>query len=575
MKFFISIFLLLYLTIPSCKQESHHPEMNHSLPSGIQTGGSLFELDENWILPNHQTFRFGELKGKPFLISMFYSSCQSVCPRIVDDLKRISGEIKKKTNQSPKIILVSFDPEKDTPEKLNEYLSEMKLDSNWYLLHGKEEQVRTLSVILGINYKKLGSGDFNHSAIISLISKEGNIQTRVEGTSANIDSILNSFWKTAFRPFFLFGSIHIFTTILLWLSILFSIINSPFSISSVEWHSYEMIFGFARAILIGFLFTAAQNWTGKILLREKRLQLIFILWFFGRFGFIQNTIISSVAIGLDIVCDFFVLYYLIPPLLQKGQEHNRIIITLQTLFSLCHLLVILSLLQYFPSGNSLHFIHMGVFTVICYIMIIGGRIIPFFTTNAVKAANPTKNIYVEKIISVLCILFLASEFSVYYFPRIYIFSSLSCFVLFIVHLLRLCLWKPWVTRKTPILWVLNLGYLWMILGFLCLGLYHLGKFPLSSSLHIFGLGAIGVFIYGMICRVSLGHTGRKIQASKPIVFAYILINISVLIRVCLPWSGEFFLAYSLSGLGLVASFFIFLLSYAMILILERPDGKIG
>ncbi|BDA79266.1 SCO family protein [Leptospira kobayashii] len=193
MKFTIFIFLIFYMTISSCKEESHHLGTDHSLPSGVQTQGSLFELDENWTLPGNQTFRLAELKEKPFLISMFYSSCQSVCPRIIDDLKRISGEIKKKTNQSPKIVLVSFDPEKDTPERLKEYHSKMKLDSDWYLLHGKEEQVRTLSVILGINYKKLGSGDFNHSAIISLISKEGNILTRVEGIGASIDPILNGY----------------------------------------------------------------------------------------------------------------------------------------------------------------------------------------------------------------------------------------------------------------------------------------------------------------------------------------------------------------------------------------------
>lgn len=390
--------------------------------------------------------------------------------------------------------------------------------------------------------------------------------------------LLNSnhtFWKTAFRPFFLFGSIHIFIAILVWLSILFSILNSPFVISSIEWHSYEMIFGFARAILIGFLFTAAQNWTGKILLREKKLQLIFVLWLLGRFGFTQNTIISSIAIGLDLLCDFCILYYMAPPLLQKGQEHNRIIIILQTLFSLFHLLAILSLSQYFPSGYSLHFIHLGLFNVICYIMIIGGRIIPLFTTNAVKGANPTKNIYIEKIISGLCLLFLASEFSVYYFPQIYILSSISCFILFLVHSFRFCLWKPWSSSQIPILWVLNSGYLWMILGFLGLGFYHLGKFPFSSCIHIFGLGAIGVFIYGMITRVSLGHTGRRIQVGKSIVFAYILINISVLIRVCLPWFGQSSLAYSLSGLSLFVSFLIFLVSYTMILILERPDGKTG
>lgn len=132
-------------------------------------------------------------KWKPFLISMFYASCVSICPRLVADLEVVAKKIESETGIVPKVILVSFDSEKDTPEVLKEYKKKMGLGENWSLLTGKDEDIRMLSVVLGINYKKMASGEYNHSAVFSLFDKDGMNVSRIEGIGANAEQLIQMF----------------------------------------------------------------------------------------------------------------------------------------------------------------------------------------------------------------------------------------------------------------------------------------------------------------------------------------------------------------------------------------------
>jgi protein SCO1/2 len=192
----VFIFLIVGLHVFACKDEHHHHEHNHdksNIPASKASEGSLYELEEKWTTQSGTTITLADFKKEPILISMFYASCQSVCPRIVSDLQKLEKEIQAKSGKIPKIVLVSFDPEKDTKEVLQTYVGKMKLGDNWTLLNGTNDSVRMLSVVLGINYQKTETGDFNHSTVISLISSDGKIETRVEGIGADKTSILKYF----------------------------------------------------------------------------------------------------------------------------------------------------------------------------------------------------------------------------------------------------------------------------------------------------------------------------------------------------------------------------------------------
>lgn len=190
-KFYISV-LILFAFFLSCK-DGHHDHKHHALPAGTATEGSFYDLTDMWTTQDGKMFHWEYQKGEPFLVSMFYASCQSVCPRIVTDMQLIGKKIEQKNGKPPKMILVSFDPEKDNPEALKAYAKKMELGDNWVLLHGREDSVRTTSVLLGISYQKTTGNDFNHSTVISLVSNEGKIISRIEGVGADATSIIEKY----------------------------------------------------------------------------------------------------------------------------------------------------------------------------------------------------------------------------------------------------------------------------------------------------------------------------------------------------------------------------------------------
>ncbi|WCL49874.1 NnrS family protein [Leptospira sp. GIMC2001] len=391
---------------------------------------------------------------------------------------------------------------------------------------------------------------------------------------------LNSFfqlsiWNTAFRPFFLFGAIQSFAVLSIWILILLRLIPNPIVMNPIHWHSYEMVFGFSRAIIIGFLFTAAQNWTGKTITRGKSLFILSLLWLLGRFIFLDNIYIQFLSAGFDLSFDFFALSLLTKPLYAEGQRHNRIIVYNFIIFTILHILTLFSFSGLLDSQLVMHFIHISIFSILVFIVIIAGRILPFFTGIVVPNYNFKKNETVENIVIQTSFLFIALELSLAWTEELRIAAGLFAIFFAIANLLRLLTWKSWLATRYPILIILHIGYVWLVIGLFLYGLSHLNLFPYSSSLHILTIGCIGIFIYGMITRVSLGHTGRKIQASNWIVLSYILINLAVIVRSFFPIANFYLLGYSISGILWIVAFGIFILTYFKILIQPRPDGKLS
>ncbi|MCW7493814.1 SCO family protein [Leptospira sp. 2 VSF19] len=194
--------LILFITFAfnfGCDEQNssghHHHAEDHVLAASDAAQGSLFDLGSQWTTESNQTITLKHFKGSPLVISMFYATCQSICPRLVADMEQLAKKILKKTGKEPRMVLVSFDSEKDNPAVLNAYKKKMNLKENWTLLSGKEEDIRMLSVVLGINYKKISNGEFNHSAVYSLVSKEGVVISRIEGIGSNSEGLISEYQK--------------------------------------------------------------------------------------------------------------------------------------------------------------------------------------------------------------------------------------------------------------------------------------------------------------------------------------------------------------------------------------------
>ncbi|TGL35737.1 NnrS family protein [Leptospira perdikensis] len=396
-----------------------------------------------------------------------------------------------------------------------------------------------------------------------------------------------SFWNTAFRPFFWFGSVYGILVIGFWLLVLSNAVPNPIQINSIHWHSYEMVFGFSKAIVLGFLFTAVQNWTNSSILKGKNLFFLLLFWTLGRFSMYPLGFLSYLSFGLDISSDLMVIFLLYPKLMVPTQKHNQPIVFHYGLFTIFHLLAGFSARSVLDPEQTLLFVHLGIFVILFLILIIGGRVVPFFSGVVIPGYSFKRMPKLESTIIYLPFVFYISKLVEGYFASnvssrsdslsltniIILFSFLSSFSLFVTNVVRYLSWKPWKSYQKPILWILYTGYFWVCLGFLLYSLVSLGYFPISSAIHSLTVGGIGVFIYGMITRVSLGHTGRSIVASPLTVGAYIILNFAVIARVFLPLFGKYNLAYHLSGIGWILAFILFILQYTKILFSPRPDGK--
>lgn len=398
-----------------------------------------------------------------------------------------------------------------------------------------------------------------------------------------------SFWNTAFRPFFWFGSLFGYLIIGIWLFVLANMINNPIQVNAIHWHSYEMVFGFTKAIVLGFLFTAVQNWTNSTILKGKNLFYLLTFWLLGRFSFYSFGFLSYLSFGFDICSDLMVIYLLVPKLIVPTQKHNRPLLYHYGLFTIFHILSAFSAYSILDSEQTLLYVHLSIFVVLFLIMIIGGRVVPFFSGVVIQGYSFKRMPKLETILIYLPFVFYIAKlmqgylsnsklgtvtpFNEFGFSSFALLSFFVGFVLFVSNTIRYISWKPWKSYQRPILWILYLGYFWVCVGFLLYSLAEINVIPISSAIHSLTVGGLGVFIYGMSTRVSLGHTGRAIVASKVTVFAYLVLNLSVFVRVVFPLFHEYKLAYYGSGIGWILCFVIFFVQYTTILLTPRPDGK--
>lgn len=156
------------------------------------TESSLYQLDDEWIDQNGDQFSIKELEGKPVVLTMFFASCTYACPILLNDMKKIEASLSKKDLNNYRFVLISIDPERDTPAALKNYAEIHSLDLNrWKLLSGSEDEVMELAALTGFKYKKESNGDFSHSNMITILNEDGEIEYQQVGLNADIAQSVN------------------------------------------------------------------------------------------------------------------------------------------------------------------------------------------------------------------------------------------------------------------------------------------------------------------------------------------------------------------------------------------------
>jgi len=153
-------------------------------PVGTIPSESIYMLRDTFSTQDNQQVALTHFTGKPTVLGMIFTNCNYACPRLTADIKSIKEKLGE-NGEDVNYVLVTFDTERDTPAQLKKYAESIDLDKNWTLLHGNEESVRTLSVLLNLQFEKDAEGNFSHSNLISVLDKEGILKFQKEGLEAN------------------------------------------------------------------------------------------------------------------------------------------------------------------------------------------------------------------------------------------------------------------------------------------------------------------------------------------------------------------------------------------------------
>jgi len=161
---------------------------NNTAPVGTISSESIYQLTDTFQTQDSKNVTLASFAGKPTVVGMIFTHCTYACPRLTADIKNVENKLKDE-NGKVNYLLVSFDSERDFPDTLKKYARDAGLDENWTLLHGNEEVVRTLSVLLNVQFAKDAEGNFSHSNIISVLDKNGVLNFQKEGLGTDPEEI--------------------------------------------------------------------------------------------------------------------------------------------------------------------------------------------------------------------------------------------------------------------------------------------------------------------------------------------------------------------------------------------------
>jgi len=373
------------------------------------------------------------------------------------------------------------------------------------------------------------------------------------------------FWGRGFRPFFFLGALLAAMAMPLWVFLQQGAV--PNVTHPAFWHAHEMVFGFTVAIISGFLLTAVANWTGGAPARHYHLAVLSGLWFLGRLAMLSSELSPILLYIAELSYLPALILSLAVPLWRSRHVKNYLFIGLLSALWVCDLMSII--------GQSLHAIHVAILWVMVIISVIGGRVIPSFTVAALRRTGVDAVQYSQPGADMAAIaLGFLTVFAFIFFGDESLITGICALLVSLVNLLRLYRFKFFQSYFDPMVWILHIGFLWMILGFFFLFLSSLNFVSFSVALHALTAGGIGTLCIGMMCRVALGHTGRAIKADFMTVMAFFLMQVSALIRVfgVLIWPEHHAGWVTVSGLLWALVFGIYAVFYARTLFTPRPDG---
>ncbi|MDO6533041.1 NnrS family protein [Alteromonas stellipolaris] len=386
-------------------------------------------------------------------------------------------------------------------------------------------------------------------------------------------------WMRAFRPGFLAGGLLAFLSIGYWLLILTGYVTWQLTMPATIWHAHEMLFGFTGVVVVGFLLTAAQTWTGAPSINGKALMVLTFIWVSARLAFfivLPNFASANLlaVVVLQLAWWLGAIGVLANMLLKARSKNNyQFLAILSVLCALNILYLILVLINNIQLALAV--VDTAVLVISLLIGVVTGRVLPFFTAKGLALSEQVRTPNIDKALLYLSML----GITLFFISKFFLDSISPALIVLVVaslHFIRAGIWWNKKVLKVPLLWSLHFSYLALGVGLLLIALsFYTSVISFKDALHLITIGAVGMMILAMMTRVSLGHTGRALIIPNYMSIAFVLVLVAGITRSILPYFIGPYFAWRVSALLWLAAFLLFLIHCTPILTRCRVDGRSG
>lgn len=373
-------------------------------------------------------------------------------------------------------------------------------------------------------------------------------------------------FSNGFRPLFLACAIQAIVIMLLWLAYLGGALvpSSPPGWGPVAWHGHEMLFGFVGAAVGGFLLAAVAKWTGRPPVHGVPLLALTLLWLAGRALVLSGN--SSVWLQILANTGYWVLLAILvgrEVLVSRNKRNGVVILALAVMAGF-------SLLFQLGAVDRLHLLKSQVLLMALLISLIGGRITPAYTRNWLirkqvdKSKMPAGFGWIDRLAVGFSLLATLAWVTLAAPPV----SGVLLIIAGGLQITRLLRWRGLISIAEPLLFALHLGYLWVGIGFVLLGLSSFtAAVPVTAGIHALAVGAMGGMILAVASRAALGHTNRELKAGMLMSLSFLAIHLAALTRILSALLPQFSLMLMmLAGTAWLIAFALFAVRYVPILI---------
>ncbi|MBC7152269.1 MAG: NnrS family protein [Rhizobium sp.] len=367
-----------------------------------------------------------------------------------------------------------------------------------------------------------------------------------------------------FRPFFLGAGLMAIAAMVLWILALTTGLEIGGSYGGHHWHAHEMLFGFAPAVVAGFLLTAVPNWTGRLPVSGRPLVMLFGLWLAGRLVLLQPDLIGvKIAAAVDSLFLPALLFICAREIVAGRKWKDLKVLIVLAFLSAANICFHVTALSGEHGGLAQR---LAVSAYVVLIMIIGGRIIPSFSRNWLNQHGAKRFPIAFNRFDIAAIVGGAVALGGWTLLPGSRLTGLLALIAFGLHVARLARWRGHAVFAEKLLFILHLAYGFVPLGFLAIALGTEGYLATNSVLHVMTVGAIAAMMLAVMTRATRGHTGRVLTASRITTLSYAFILLAALFRPAADLLPDYMMElYSAAGFFWIAAFALFVFEYGPML----------